>query len=714
MAILENIRKRTTILILIIGLALFAFVASGIFTADFFTSGGAKVGSSVAEINGKELSIDDFRRKLEIATNNAGPTASSLQLVNQVYDQEIRSSILEEQFEELGVVIEEDQIINYLKNTGYAQNPQFQDANGVFDENIFKNAVAEWKAEENQFLYQNWLQTEKAIIKLAKEQTYFNLIKAGVGATLNEGQLDYKLATDKVNFQYVRVPYTSIVDSTISVSKSEIASYINKNKDDYQQEKSRDIQFVLFEEKPSEKDDAAVKSRILKLIDDQYGFDDTKESQEGSVINDTTIGLRNTRDLATFIDINSDTKFDTVYRSKKEMSARFADSIFNLPVGALYGPYKDGNFYKVAKMNGRKRNGEVKASHILIKYAGSQTADDSVIRTKEEAKAEADRLLKEARKSGTVFADLARDNSEGPSAPNGGDLGFFQEGRMVPEFNDFSFDNPKGALGIVETDFGFHVIKVDDKADLVQVGYLSLEVAPSEETSNQLFTDVTKFEMASTEGGKVFTDLAKESNYMVRPVNKIKALDENLPGLANQRTIVKWAFNEETEIGDIKRFNVNNGYAVVQLTAAYKEGLMSVEDATATVLPKIRKERKASQIISLHKGKAIDALSSDAGQAMSNANALTVKSPTIPGSGSEPLVVGTAFAMAEGETSGLIEGNSGVFMIKVTSKELAPDVENYSTYANTLKNAAAGKVNTAVYNALKEASEIEDKRETFY
>lgn len=704
MAILENIRKRTTVLILIIGLALFAFVASGIFTADFFTSGGGKVGSSVAEINGKELSIDAFRQKLEIATNNSGPTASSLQLVNQVYEQEVRSTILEEQFETLGINIEQDQIINYLRNTGYAQNPQFHNANGVFDEEIFKNAVADWKAEENQFLYQNWLQTEQAIIGIAKEQTYFNLIKAGVGATLNEGKLDYKLGTDKVNFQYVRVPYTSIADSTITVSKSEIASYIKQNKDDYQQEKARDIQFVLFEENPSESDDAAVKKRIQGLLNDGVDAD----------TNEPVIGLRNATDLATFLDINSDTKFDTVYRSKKELSARFADSLFNLPVGGLYGPYKDGNFYKVAKMNARKRNGEVKASHILIKYAGSQTADDKVTRTKEEAEAEANRLLKEARKSGTVFADLAKENSEGPSAPNGGDLGFFQEGRMVPEFNDFSFENPKGALGVVETDFGFHVIKVDDKADLVQIGYLSLEVAPSEETSNQLFTDVTKFEMASTEGGKVFTDLAKESNYVVRPVNKIKALDENLPGLANQRSIVKWAFEDDTEIGDIKRFNVNNGYAVVQVTAAYEEGLMSVEDATATVLPKIRKERKASQIISLHQGKSMEALSSDTSQAMSNANSITVKSPTIPGSGSEPLVVGTAFSMAEGDTSGLIEGNSGVFIIKVTAKELAPDVENYSTYANTLKNTAAGKVNTAVYNALKEASEIEDKRETFY
>ena len=387
MAILENIRKRTTILILIIGLALFAFVVSGIFTADNFGS-GAKVGSSVAEINGNEISIDDFRSKLEVASRNAGPNASSMQMVNQVYEQEVRNSILGEQFEDLGVSIEQDQIINYLKNTGYAQNPEFQNEDGVFDENIFRNAVADWKADDNQLMYQNWLQTEKAIIQLAKEQTYFNLIKAGVGATLKEGELDYKLANDKVDIQYVRVPYSSIADSTIIVTKSEIAEYINEHKEAYKQEKARDIQFVYFEEKPSDTDDSAAKNEVVKLMEDSI------EYNEQTAQNDTLLGFRNTTNIADFLDRRSDIKFDTIYKSKTVLGALFADSLMALGKGQMYGPYKDGDFYKVAKMVDRKRDGEVKASHILIKYEGSQTADDTVTRTKEEAKAEANRWLR--------------------------------------------------------------------------------------------------------------------------------------------------------------------------------------------------------------------------------------------------------------------------------------------------------------------------------
>ncbi|VAW14598.1 Peptidyl-prolyl cis-trans isomerase [hydrothermal vent metagenome] len=707
MAILENIRKRTTILILIIGLALFAFVISGVFTSGSLGSGG-KVGSTVAEINGDEISIDAFRQKVENASRRSGSTSSSMQVVNQVWDQEVRNAILGQQFENLGIDIEQDQIMNYIKNIpSYSQSPQFLNESGVFDENKFREFIADMK-NNNPTQYRFWLQDEKNIIQSSKEQTYFNLVKAGVGATLKEGELEYKLANDKMSMRYMRIPFSSIPDSSITVSKSEISTYINAHKDDFKQEKSRDLQYVLFEEKPSEADQSAIKKKITALLNDNVEYSKEKDRT------DTIVGFRNTTDVAAFLDRNSDIKFDTLYKAKNSLPALFADTLMTLKVGNLYGPYNDSGFYKVSKMVARKPNGSVKASHILIGYVGAERAKPEVTRTKEEAKAKAEELLKDTKKEGTVFVQLARDNSDGPSAANGGDLGYFQEGTMVPKFNDFAFGNKVGAIGIVETDFGFHIIKIDDKQDLVQIATLARAIEASEETINNLFTDATKFEMQSTSGQDAFADLAKASEYNVKPINKIMAMDENLPGLSAQRGVVQWAFNEETEVGDIKRFNINNGYVVVQLTAAHKEGLMTVEEASVTVLPKIRKERKVAQIMGEHQEKSIEVIAKDTEIPMQNATSVTVKSPTIPGAGREPAVVGVAFALAEGETSGLIEGESGIFMVEVTKKEEATKLDNYSTYANNLKTSSASKVNTAVYNALKEASEIEDKRAVFY
>ena len=706
MAVLENIRKRTTVLILIIGLALFAFVISGVFTSSNF-GGGEKVGSSVAEINGTELSIDDFRQKVESASRRVGPTTSSLQVMNQVWDKEVRSAILSEQFQDLGIGIEQDQIVDFLRTTGYAQNPEFQNENGVFDPNRFKQTVLDWKVN-NPGQYDLWLQTEQEIIQLAKEQKYFNLVKAGVGATLKEGELDYRLANEKIDIKYVRVPYTSIADSTISVTKGEIAAYINEHKDKFKQDAARDIQFVYFEEKPSAADEAAVKEDVAKLLNDAVEYNSKTDR------NDTIRGFRNATDMAAFLDRNSDTKFDTVYVAKKNLPSSIADTLMTLKVGQIYGPYKEGGAYKVSKMMGRKANGTVKASHILLAYEGATRANPEVKRTKEEAMAKAQELLREAKKPGVVFAELARDNSDGPSAPNGGDLGYFQEGTMVPKFNDFAFNNRVETIGMVETDFGFHVIRVDDKEDIVQIATLTRAIEASEETINTLFTDATKFEMETIADESGFATIAKSGEYLVRPVNKIKELDENLPGLGSQRNVVQWAFNEDTEVGDVKRFNINNGYAVVQVTGSYKEGLMATEDASAVVLPIIRKERKAAQIIAANSGKTMEAIAKDNNVTVSTASSLSVKAPTIPGAGSEAAVVGSAYGMAQGETSELLEGNTGIFMVEITKKTEAPKLDNYSTYANTLKNNAAAKVNTAVYGALKEAAEIEDKRATFY
>lgn len=706
MAVLENIRKRTTVLILIIGLALFAFVISGVFTSSDFGSGG-KVGSSVAEINGNELSIDDFREKVEIASRRAGPSASSLQVMNQVWDQEVRNSILGAQFNDLGIGIEQDQIVDFLETAGYGQNPQFQDENGVFDANLFKQTVMDWKVN-NPPQYEAWLQTEEQIVQTAKEQTYFNLIKAGTGATLKEGELDYKLANEKMDIKYARVPYTSIPDSTVSISKEDIGAYINSHKEQFKQEKSRDIQFVYFEEKPSEADDLAIKASVAKLLDDTVVYNEQTDR------NDTIRGFRNTTDMNAFLSRNSDMQFDTIYKAKKALPSSVADTLMTLNIGQLYGPYKDAGSYKVTKMMGRKANGSVKSSHILITYEGATRANPEIKRTKEEAEEKANDLFKEVLKNESEFTAFARDNSDGPSAPQGGDLGYFQEGSLATEFNDFIFSNPIGKIGLVETDFGFHIIKVDDKEDIVQLATLSREVVASEETINTLFTDATKFEMETIENKDEFSSISRTNEYLVRPVNKIMELDENLPGLGTQRNIVQWAFSEDTKLADIKRFNINNGYAVAQVTGIYKEGVMSTEDASLVVLPILRKERKAAQIIAASQGKAMNVFARDNNVSVSTASALTVKSPTIPGAGSEPAVVGMAYGMAQGESSGLLEGNTGVFMIEITKKTEASKLENYSTYSNTLRNNAASKVNTAVYNALKSGSEIEDKRATFY
>nr|WP_299387630.1 peptidylprolyl isomerase [Allomuricauda sp.] len=710
MAILADIRKRPMFLIIIIGLALFSFVLLDTCSKDDF-GGGVKVGSAVAEINGESISIDNFRKEVETATNLYGPGVSSSQLVNQVYDQQVRKTILGQEFKDLGINVESDQIVDFVRTSGFAQIPEFQDENGLFNEEVFINTVAAWKVNDP-VRFDWWLQRENSIIQSAKERIYFNLIKGGVGATLVEGEFDYKMANEKVDIQYVRVPYTAIADSTIQVSTTDIQAYISNHQDDFKQEKARDIRFVYFEEKASAEDVKAVEDAIKALLDD------TVEYVQETNSTDTIPGFRNTNDMAAFLDRNSDTKYDTILKAKNQLPSVVADTLMALSIGEIYGPYRDGDFFRVSKVMDKEPEGSVKSSHILFAYEGSERTGANVTRTKEEAEEEARKMLVEAKKADADFASLAKEHSDDPTAvQRAGDIGYFRQTDLglAENYRNFLFEHEEGYIGMVETPFGFHVIKIDDKEDLIKVATLSREVAPSEETINTLFTDATKFEMATIDAEpEEFANIATQSSFVSRPVNKIKEMDENLPGLSSQRGIVQWAFNDNTKVGDIRRFNANNGYAVVQLTKKYKEGLMSPEDASATALPKIRKERKAEQIMAANPNMDLDAFASANNIAKSNASALTMKSPTLPGAGREPLVVGTAFALPVDATSGLIKGETGVFMIKVTKREDAPNVDNFSTYANSLRTSAANRVNGAVYNALKDGSEIEDKRAIFY
>lgn len=706
MAVLEKIRQRTTVLILIIGMALFAFVISGVFTNN--GASGPLGGSAIGAVNDQEIGIEDFRLKLEAAAQRSGANATTIQLVNQVWNSELRKTILNQEIENLGISVEGDQIMSFIKNTPtYASQPEFQDENGIFNESLFIAAVADWKTN-NPYRYSLWLEDEKAIMQTAKEQRYFNLIKGGVGVTLEEGKFDYELANDKVDISYVRMPFSEVPDADITVSAKEIEAYIKENPAVFKQEPARDIRLVYFEEKASKEDQQAIKNTVVSLLSD------TEQYNAATGETEKVLGFLNTTDLAAFLERHSDQAFDTIYKTKNEIVSSFRDSIIALEIGGTYGPYKENNAYQVSKLLDKKANGSVKSSHILISYVGAERANPSVTRTKEEARKKANELLVEAKKSTTVFAELARDNSDGPTAARGGDLGFYQEGQMTPKFNDFIFSKPVKTIGLVETEFGFHIVRVDDKQDIFQIANLSRAIEPSEETINEIFTAATKFEMEVTEKPKEYISIAEAANFEVKTVNKLLAMDENLPGLSTQRGVVQWAFNQDTDLGAIKRFNVNNGYAIVQLTARYRSGTMTVADASAIALPALRKEKKAAYIIENYSAKTLEAFAKATKQQVETASALNVKTPILPGAGSEPFVVGKAFNIAVGSTSELLVGETGVYLLKVTNKTDAVALDNYATYAGALKAGAQGSVFYSSYNALKEAATIEDNRAVFY
>ncbi|HLV70665.1 MAG TPA: peptidylprolyl isomerase [Xanthomarina sp.] len=703
MAVLNKIRQRGLFLIIIIALALFSFVIG-----DLFRNPDVLVGKSqniVATINGKDIYREDFMQKVEVAQRQLGPNGTNTQAMNRVWEQEVRQAVLETQFEELGMTVEKDQMRDLLR-TNLANSPEFQNEAGLFDENKLNEYIANLK-ETSAVAYAQWVDYENSIGVNALQQDYFNMVKAGMTGTLAEGKLEHMLESETIDIKYVQIPYTSIPDSTVSVSKSEISSYINKHKKQYEVEATRDIRYVEFKEVATVEDENNIKQDLANLLKDQVVYNEVTKN------NDTIKGFATVTNHKVFVNSNSDIKFEDRFKFKSDLPASVADTIFNMNVGDVYGPYKDGNYFKLTKVIAAiQMPDSVKARHILIPYVGAASAQPDVTQSKEQAKKTADSLLSVLKKDNSKFGEFVSTySSDQGSVANGGSYDYFTYNTMVPEFRDYVFQNNVGDLGVVETVYGFHIIEVEgqkNKQRAIKVATIAREIEPSETTINEVFRDASNFEIAIEKGD--FEAIAKEKDLAVRPVNGIKNLDENIPGLGNQRAMVRWAFEEGTDVGDFKRFNLNGGYAIVQVTAANAEGLMNTEQASVTALPAIRKEKKAKIIKDRISATTLEDVAAAESQTVRTALAINMKNPTISGAGKEGIVVGTAFGLNEGETSNLIEGEKGVYMIQVTKKTPAVELDNYQGFANQVGTAKMNNVNTKLYNALKEASEIEDNR----
>ncbi len=697
MAVLSKIRQRSLLLILVIGFCLLAFVVGDVLNSGGFQSTPRDVGS----VDGVEIAYDDFRTKVD-NVEKSGQGITSAQAVDRVWEQEVTISLMNAEFEKLGLRVSEEQVMDVLKQSqDIGQNPSFLNEAGVFDSAKF-NAFF----NENPALKQNLNARIKEATLNAKFQMYSSLIKAGVYTTTAEAKMKYEMGANKVNLDFVAVPYSSIKDSDVKVSDDEIVAFMRKNEKKYKAEESREVQMVIIEDKPSSEDEAQVKADLAQMLNGTVQYN--KETQK----NDTLQGFRTTKNVAEFVNMNSDVPYDSSYVAKKDLPAEFAEQLYNLPQGEIYGPYNFNGYSALTKSLGRQSGVNAKASHILIAYTGAMRANPAVTRTKEEAQAKANEILAQVLANPSSFAMMAQTNSDDSSKQQGGDLGFFSKGQMTGKFNDFVFGNPIGKIGLVETEFGFHIINVTDKQDGVRLATIARKIEASEATTDKVYNKAVTFEMEANE--KDFATVAKASGLTVTPNVKLNAMDENIGGVQNQRQMVKWAFDKKTKVGDVKRYEVPNvGNVIVKLVKVNKEGLMAIDQARPMIENRLKKDKKVELIKAKLKGSTLDAIAKSAGVTVQNATDVTIENAVLPGFGQEQRAVATAFALAPNKVSAPIEGAAAVFVVMQKSVVKAPAITDYSPYLAAIngQNASApGRVITA----LKENADIEDNRPVFY
>lgn len=710
MAVLNKIRQRSLVLILVIALALFSFVIGDLFkNSDALTGGSQDV---VATINGTDINRVEFQQKVKNYQDRVGGGQTSTQSMNTIYNQELRKLVLQTEIDELGLSVEKDEMRDLLKNS-FSSYPEFQDANGNFDVNRLNAFISNLKdlngdtAPLGDFLvnYESWTNNEQTIAISAVQQTYFNMIKAGIGTTITEAEQEYFGDAKTVDIRYVQVPYTTISDSLVPVSNSDIQAYVKKHKDTYEVDASREVIYVEFKEGASKTDEDKIKADLLALKSDRT------EYNENSKNNETVQGFDSATDIEEFVNFNSDIKYNDSFIRAAELPATAKDTLLKLNVGDYYGPYKDGEFFKLSKVLETKQMPDsVNVRHILIPHVGGQRADATITKTPEEAKKTADSIFAEIQ-GGTKFLDLLELSSDKVSNEQGGEIEFDYRAGMAPEFKAYAFENNEGDIAVVQTSFGYHVIEILEQKSFSQalkIATLADKIEPSDQTLQDIFNKMSKFEIAARDGD--FNALASESGLTVKPIT-FKALDENIPGLGSQREIVRWSFDDDTDEGAFKNFAISNfGYIVAKVVEKKEKGLMNAEDASITALPEIRKEKKAKMISEKITATTVADIAKNQGQSARTAAAITINNTTLSGAGVEPKVVGAAFGLAQGETSKPIQGGKGVYVVEVTKVNEATKLDNYTAIMNRLNAERRGAVQSKVFPALENAAEIEDNR----
>lgn len=703
MAVLGQIRQRSFFLIVVIGMALFAFVISGVFDGN---SSSAPT-DPIAVVNEEEVELTLFRQMVEQAERSYN--FSTMQAVNSVWDEMIRLTIFKQEFDRLGIDAGKEQIEMILsKDERIVQDPRFQNESGFFDFGIFTNFINSLRLENPQ-AYQNWRSQEESIVAQAKENIYYDLIKSSSGFTELEGENAYHLENDRVNINFISIPFSEVPDSLFKISDSDIRKYVNQNKEKFELEASRKVNYVIFPDLATDEDKSRIRADLEKLKELRVEYNDV------SKLTDTIQGLKIAQNITEFVEQYSEVPFDSIYLSKGALANDYADILFELKKDDVFGPYQDGEQFKISRFIDRKNGGSIRASHILVSFQGASRANPQIARSKEEAEKIANKYYREARRNPDDFAELATKYSDGPSSSMGGDLGFFQEGTMTEKFFDFCNKSRIGRIGIVETEFGFHIIKVTNKEDVVLIADVVKQIVPSEETSNAVFQKTTQFEMESI-NLKDFPATSQKYGYEIKEVDQVNILDENLPSMQRQRNVVQWLFSDETKIKDIKRFSLTTGgYVVAQLVDVIPEGSININAIKEEVIQEIIKKSKADYLLETYKSySSLDSLSGALGKEIETATAVTQKNNVLPGVGSEPYVIGAAFAMKLNQPSALIKGNNGVYMIEVSSREISKNLESYQAYANILKTEENNRISSVIYNALKSTATIEDNRPVYY
>ncbi|MCK4750805.1 MAG: SurA N-terminal domain-containing protein [Bacteroidales bacterium] len=717
MATLQKIRNRAGLLVaVVIGLALFAFILG-----DMMGSGAPTLGKqSVAEINGKGIGVNDYLNRekslREFYQLNAGGQSLDAELERQIQQETwrrlVRQTIMDRSYQKLGIIVSTDELKTMITGDqimGLSGNPALSEPHpivrqmfsnpetGLLNRQVMTNYFNALDNPQFEQEKKRWLFIEQEIVDEKMNQKYFNLVRKGFQPSSLDLKDHVTESGKSTDFTFISKPFSEISDEEIAFTESDLKQYYKSHRENYKQDASRTFQYIVFEVEPSEKD---VESARYWTAQTRAEF------------------VRTTSDeLPRYVNGTSDEPFDVRYYTYDELPEIIRDSVFNASGDEVFGPYREEEAFKLTRKHDvQMRPDSVRARHILLSmqdFQGNRAAITAL----------ADSLVGVIDSGGDFNLVALTYSADESNRAIGGDLGWFTEGRMVSEFNDACFENRTGDLVTAETQFGTHIIRIEDQSRRVrkmQIASIVRNIFASDETNQDFYNRAVKFRGKATDLDK-FTEQAREFGLDPRFAPNISKDQQTIPGIDDPVRITKWAYSADVNSVSNIFSQGDEKYIVAVLTEANEEGYAELDNVRAEVELAVKKEKKAEKLVEkLNEQLAgvsdLSQFGIENNENVGEATQVKFANTYVTGVGLEPYIVGAAMYLPVDQVSIPMIGESGVFVLAVTNRTEPPLEEVIDPAVKSrLKYSLESRSNFEAYNALVDAAKVQDNRlELFY
>ena len=694
MATLEKIRSKAGMLVAVIGLALLAFIIG-----DFLNSGQSFFmmnQNKVATVNGETIGVEEYQERVNARTEQMQsmyqqsgmtmPEGMSATIQMDVFNQMINEQLLASELEAVGLTVSDAELQDMLTgNHIHAEITRaFTDpATGMFDRQALDNYLSVvFNPEENGYTdpsqlqqiavqRQAWLDMEAQIRQSRAYEKFATLLTAAMAPNKIDAEMAFAAQTRTVDVAYVMQPYTSIADSTIEVSKSDLKAEYDKVKARYEMPETRSIRYIAVDVAPSKEDYAKVEAQINML-------------QEVFATTD---------DVAAVVDNNSDVPYEDVYVAISTMSDDMKAFVEAAKVGDATTPAFADEAYTMYRLMGTKTAPDTITVKIASFPMGDSTIDSVYNAVAAGAEFGADvNVMEEFAVTEDMYAGLGRNFVADVFAAGNG---YFKT----------------SSLGGVQ-----HIAKVVKRSAPVakaKVATLTIGVVPSVETETELYNNLSSY-VAKYNTVEQFADSAFVAGYTTIPA-ECQAAQTSVAGIQNSRQMIHWAFNAKK--GDVSEiYEIGDRYVVAMLEKVVKEGYRPMEELENLLNTNVRRAKKGEAIaqqLSAVSPATIEAYATAMNTKVDTVKFVSVASPSVAGIGYEPVVAGAAAGLEMGELSAPIAGNRGVYVLQVVNENAASRPYNEEAEMSRLEQQYMAVINQFV-EVLKEKANIENTLVRFF